>query len=318
MCIKAQQEFYQDKFKFSYLERLKNNSDVKHFNEATNTNKWTSSDENILLIQKQGKYDDRNGGSLGWIFKSTGIAILALLLLLLCFRLKTTDEWNRYTKKIQKEKSRGWQKNYEYLIPQNNFFVTPIIAYINILVFLWLVFTGAGFVSLDGEELIKFGSMCSPNIKLGDEYWRFFTYMFLHGGIMHLANNLISLFFVSMVLEPIMGRWRFLTVYILCGIGAGISSYYWHDEINSVGASGAIFGIYGFLLMIVLTKVVDKTNTVFLWISGISLGFSMIMGIFGNIDNAAHIGGLITGGLLGLVATPFLKSEKEDTENEIS
>jgi membrane associated rhomboid family serine protease len=70
--------------------------------------------------------------------------------------------------------------------------------------------------------------------------------------------------------------------------------------------------------MIVLTKVVDKTNTVFLWISGISLGFSMIMGIFGNIDNAAHIGGLITGGLLGLVATPFLKSEKEDTENEIS
>jgi membrane associated rhomboid family serine protease len=178
---------------------------------------------------------------------------------------------------------------------------------------LWLVFSGLGFVSMSGLELIEKGSLYSPYIKLDGQYWRLFTYMFLHGGIMHILNNLLSLFFVGIILEPIIGRWKCLTLYLLCGIGAGITSLLWHDEVNTVGASGAIFGLYGFMIILILMKVTDKSiNKAFLVIGSISLIISLITGMFGTIDNAAHIGGLLTGGLLGLLYTPILKQQQEE------
>lgn len=308
---RSEQEFYSEKYKFTYLERLKNDSDVGYYIKATEKNKWTPEGDPILLIQRQGKYDDRNGGKLGWIFKSTAICIAGLMLLLLCFRLKTEAEWQSYQKKVARERKKDWRQKYEYLVPKEGFFITPILAYANILVFLWLVLIGAGFVHFDGEVLISKGSICTPYIKLGGEYWRFLTYMFLHGGIMHLANNMISLFFVSVILEPLLDRWKFLSVYILCGLGAGITTYIWHDEINSVGASGAIFGLYGFMFAMVLLKVTkEPINKAFLYFGLGSLALTLIMGMFGNIDNAAHIGGLLTGFILGVIASPFLREEE--------
>jgi rhomboid protease GluP len=308
---RSEQEFYKERYRFTYLERLKKSSDVDYYVKATNKNKWTGEGEPILLIQKQGKYEDRNGNKLGWIFTATAIAIAVLMLLLLCFRLKSEKEWQTYQKKIAREKKKGWRKNYEYLIPQDDFYITPLLAYANILVFLLLVFSGAGFMHFDGEILISKGSISTPYITLGGEYWRFLTYMFLHGGIMHLANNLLSLFFVSIVLEPILGRWKFLSVYILCGLAAGITTYLWHDEINSVGASGAIFGLYGFMFAISVLKVTrEPINKAFLMIGLGSLVLTLFMGMFGNIDNAAHIGGLLSGLLLGVVAAPFLKQKE--------
>lgn len=310
---RSQSEFFKERYKFTYLERLKNSSDIKFYTKATEKNKWTGSDENILLITKQGKFDDRSGKSFVWIFTSAGIALVVFLLLLLCFRLKTPEEWIIYNKKVVLEKRKLWYQKYSFIIPQGNNFASLILIYTNIIVFLWLIFSGLGFVSMSGLELIEKGSLYSPYIKLDGQYWRLFTYMFLHGGIMHILNNLLSLFFVGIILEPIIGRWKFITVYLICGIGAGITSLLWHDEVNTVGASGAIFGLYGFMIILILMKVTDKSiNKAFLFIGSISLIISLITGMFGTIDNAAHIGGLLTGGLLGLLYTPILKQQQEE------
>lgn len=310
-ALRSEKEFEEKTFSFTYLERLKNESDAKYYALATNTNEFFDDTKNVLLIPQEGNYKDRNGKSLVWIFKSAGIAILLIALLLLCYRLKTPGEWNQYNKKVEKEKRKGWRKNYEYLIPQGSNFFLPLLCYANIFVFLWLVISDAGFVSFDSEDLIKAGSLYKPYILIHDQYWRLFTYMFLHGGLMHLTNNIVSLIFVSIFLEPLLGRWKFFTLYIVCGFGAGLTSLYWHENINGVGASGAIFGLYGFMLMMVLMKVTDESfNRFFLMIASISLGLTLIMGfMLSGIDNAAHIGGLITGALIGLLTYNQIKQK---------
>ncbi len=132
---------------------------------------------------------------------------------------------------------------------------------------------------------------------------------------MHIVNNLISLFFVGVMLEPLLGRWRYLAVYILCGLCAGLTSLYWHDEVNGVGASGAIFGLYGFMIIMILKKVTtEPINKIFITIACVSLGYSMLMGFVSNVDNAAHIGGLLSGAILGLLAVPTLRLEQEEQE----
>lgn len=310
--VKAtEEEFRREQFPFTYLERLKNGSDTKHYGRAASRNKWARNGEDILLEPQSGYYNDRNGSALGWIFKSGGIAIVAFCLLLLCYRLKTSSESNSYNKKMARESKKSWQEKYDFLIPKDHFFFTPIIAYINILIFLWFALTGAGFANIDSNELINKGSIFTPKLQDENEYWRLFTYMFLHGGIIHLVNNLVSLYIVGYFLEPLLGKWKFLAAYLICGVGAGIASYSWHEFVNSVGASGAIFGLYGFMIVMILMKVTDVSSRFFLWIGGTMLAINLVMGMFGNTDNAAHIGGLITGVCISFLFLPFLDQQKE-------
>ena len=99
-----------------------------------------------------------------------------------------------------------------------------------------------------------------------------------------------------------MGSRKISIVYFFSGILASLSSFLFNDFSVSVGASGAIFGLYGFFLARILTKTIDKViSQVFLSTILIFVGYNLVMGLSGNIDNAAHIGGLITGFLIGIV-----------------
>jgi len=118
----------------------------------------------------------------------------------------------------------------------------------------------------------------------------------LHGGIMHLLNNMLSLYFIGWFLEPLLGKWRYLTLYLACGLIASFASIYWHEATLSVGASGAIFGLYGFILALTLFKIFDPLlNKVIVTFAGIFVVVNLIYGLAGGVDNAAHIGGLCAG-----------------------
>jgi membrane associated rhomboid family serine protease len=174
-----------------------------------------------------------------------------------------------------------------------------------------MVFAGLGFISFSGRDLLLWGANFRPFIDRG-EYWRLFTSTFLHGGLLHLIMNMYAFFFVGIFLEPILGSKRFAFFYILTGIFASITSICWNDATVSVGASGAIFGMYGIFLALLLTKIFPKDfKNAFLLSTAIFVGYNLIIGLSGGIDNAAHIGGLITGLIIGLIIYPSLEEEKE-------
>jgi rhomboid protease GluP len=126
--------------------------------------------------------------------------------------------------------------------------------------------------------------------------------MFLHGGIMHLLCNIYGLVIAAICLEPLLGRVKYLLLYLLAGIGGSLASIGWYENTASVGASGAIFGLYGAVLALLLTNAFSKEDKkVLFFMIGIYVVVNLLWGVTGGIDNAAHIGGLFSGAVIGLL-----------------
>lgn len=138
---------------------------------------------------------------------------------------------------------------------------------------------------------------------VGGEYWRLFTSMFMHWGVVHLAVNMYALHGIGRVLEPFLGSLRFFVFYLITGIAAGLASLYFNVYVLSAGASGAIFGMYGYLIMQQFLANFRNLKV----LKGIALNFVIFVVVnyaiaqqF-SVDNAAHIGGFTTGVLLCLL-----------------
>jgi membrane associated rhomboid family serine protease len=178
-----------------------------------------------------------------------------------------------------------------------------------------MVFFGLGFISFDADDLFKLGGV-EKNAVLNGEWWRLFTAMFIHGGLMHIISNLFTLFFIGIFAESILGVKRFTIVYILSGLGCSLASIFWHDNTVSVGASGAIFGLFGAVIALNLMKSISKKiDLTFLIMSSVFIGYNLIMGLFTNSDNAGHLGGLFTGFIIGIVISSVVKKEQVDKYN---
>lgn len=306
-------EFRHEGFPFRYLERIMHDKELRYYTQAADVSPWSRNGTDVFLQTCEGDFAQRNGKSFGWIFKSTGIALVVLALLLLCFPLKTASQWKAAQKKIRQQKAISWKEKYDYLLPGEGFLITPLLLYANTLVFLVMMTCGLGIVSFDGEDLYRWGALYRSGTMQSGHWWRLLSYMFLHGGILHIFNNMISLYFVGLFLEPILGKWRYLALYLFGGIVAGFTSLYWHDHVNTVGASGAIFALYGCLLAFVATRVTPpESSKLFLWIASISVGLSLVMGLFGNADNATHIGGLLCGFVIGFLLSGRIQEEMEE------
>ncbi|HEX2935912.1 MAG TPA: rhomboid family intramembrane serine protease [Bacteroidales bacterium] len=180
------------------------------------------------------------------------------------------------------------------------------------IIFLVMVFSGLGLISFRGADLLNWGANFRPNVLHG-EYWRLFTSTFLHGGLMHLLMNMYGLLFIGLFLEPILKSKRFILLYVITGIIASVSSIWWHTATVSIGASGAIFGMYGIFLALLLTKLFPKDfQKSFLASTLVFVGYNLLYGLTGGIDNAAHTGGLVSGMLIGYLIYPQLKEEREE------
>ncbi|MCC3154274.1 rhomboid family intramembrane serine protease [Hymenobacter sp. BT770] len=183
-------------------------------------------------------------------------------------------------------------------IPSRRFLATPILLDLNLLVFGLMLLNGVSASSPSGHQLMRWGSNVS-GLTLNGEPWRLLTCLFIHAGLSHLLLNMFSLWLLGLLVEDRVGPVRLVLVYLASGVGGGLASLWWHVYgINSVGASGAIFGLYGFLLTLLVSKrlVLDKSDRRAMLGLVIYLVLSnLLSGLTGNIDNAAHIGGLLTG-----------------------
>lgn len=189
--------------------------------------------------------------------------------------------------------------------------VSAVLVAINVIVFLICTFTG--------NLLYNMGRLDTVDVLVKREYARVIWYMFLHSNITHIFNNMVILFFLGAMIEKEVGHVRYLILYMLSGIGGGILSLIYKtltfDFSGTIGASGAVFGLDGALLALILfsgKRMANVTPTRVI----LMIAYSLYSGFTGgNVDNAAHIGGLITGFLIGIVVC-MIDRRKTSRKNE--
>jgi rhomboid protease GluP len=149
---------------------------------------------------------------------------------------------------------------------------------------------------------IHYGANFGP-LTLSGDWWRLLTYMFLHGSLLHIGFNMWCLWDLGALCESLYGRWTYAAVYVITGVAGGLASIGWNPGVWSVGASAAIFGLAGALIAsfylgeFSLPGIAIKgTLRSLLFFAGFNLLFGSM---FPGIDNSAHVGGLVTGLILG-------------------
>ena len=194
---------------------------------------------------------------------------------------------------------------------------TTALLAINITVFIGMVATGAGFLDFDPMAAIRWGGNYGP-LTLSGEAWRLVTAGFVHAGIFHLAVNMWCLFSLGQLSERLFGKLQTFFIYLLTGVGGALLSIAHEPRHLEVGASGAVFGIAGALLAGVKfgnlaisagEKRALTSSMVFFVGVNFLLG-SGITALGSNIDNMCHLGGFITGLLIGLPMGGFAQSHK--------
>ncbi|BDG60904.1 rhomboid family intramembrane serine protease [Caldinitratiruptor microaerophilus] len=166
-------------------------------------------------------------------------------------------------------------------------------------VYLWLEVHGG---STRSSVLIRWGANYGPAIVLGGEYWRLFTAMFLHAGIAHLVMNGLVLAHMGRLVETLFGSWRFAFIYAAAGLSGSLMSLLLGSFVRpSVGASGALFGLFGAAVYfrIAAPRQWRVPWGQLLWPIGLNLAIGLLIP---NIDNWAHLGGLAGGFAAAAVA----------------
>ena len=168
--------------------------------------------------------------------------------------------------------------------------ITKILVGVNVFLF--------GLQFLSNDRVTTDYAMRGVNVAFEGEWWRLLTSAFLHVSVTHLLLNMLALWIVGGAIEPRLGRWRYLTVYLVSAL-AGSTLSYLVDPLSqpSVGASGAVFGLFGALFVLALRLRFDVRGVIALIAINVVIGF---MPGF-NINWRAHLGGLIAGTILTAV-----------------
>lgn len=189
--------------------------------------------------------------------------------------------------------------------------VTQVIFGINAAVF--LAMTLAVGMTLFGdpawnELTVRLGANVG-RYTVGGQWWRLLTNIFIHGGLLHFAFNMWCLWSLGRLAESVYGHWTFAAVYLICGLSASLGSILRNPWVQSVGASGAIFGIAGALIASFYLGEFSLPRSA---ISGMLrsvvafVGYNLVFGaMIAHVDNAAHVGGLVMGLILGALIARF-------------
>jgi rhomboid protease GluP len=200
--------------------------------------------------------------------------------------------------------------------------VTPTLVAANCVIFACTVFAGAGLLRPDGALLVHWGTNFGP-LTLQGEWWRLFTSMFLHFGLIHLLLNMWALWSLGRLTERLYGSVHFALLYVFAGLFGSIASLLWRSEVNSAGASGAIFGVIGGLLAFMVnpkTQIPASIATAQRNSALVFVCYNLINGFaHAGIDNACHIGGLVGGFAMGwLLARPLDPEHREDPAAQLA
>lgn len=198
----------------------------------------------------------------------------------------------------------AFERHLDRLVPLPWALYAVVVA--NVLVWAMNVAAGLSPTRPLSPELFRWGANAASAVVLDGQWWRLLTAAFLHGGIVHLAFNMLGLWEAGKQLCRLLGNAQFALVYAASALaGSAASLHFAAQNSVSVGASGAVFGVLGALLAASMhyRHLVPPTNLRRLWTGlGFFVGYSLLHGFTQeNVDNAAHVGGLACGVLLGTV-----------------
>jgi rhomboid protease GluP len=219
---------------------------------------------------------------------------------------------------------------------------TYVLVGINCAVFVAMVLRGVGVFSPTAEQLMQWGANNAGSVLVNDQWWRIITAMFVHVGVIHLATNMWCLWNLGLLAEPLIGSFGVVAVYVLTGAAGNLLSVIWnarhfsvslfdqqmqHQSFNMLdffspgaGASGAVFGIAGALIVLLKSprlpvppeelKKLRKSVIYFAVINlviGLSISLNVVSSRTGiSIDNSAHLGGVLCGLLFAMPMVPRL------------
>lgn len=183
--------------------------------------------------------------------------------------------------------------------------LVQIIIYANLILFTLMVLHGTvlGFgmqaiMNPSVQLMVHWGAQYWPLVLQEGEWWRCITYAFTHGGLIHVGFNMVVLYQVGPLLEAELGWSRLISVYMLTALAATLAGLFWHPVVVVVGASGAIFGLIGFSVSyyhrIGGAIGIQRRNFMFQWAL-----MAFIFGFLVGADNAAHLGGAVSGAAIG-------------------
>jgi rhomboid protease GluP len=184
-------------------------------------------------------------------------------------------------------------------------FLTYALLAINVMVYLFLETHGG---SQNTATLDRYGALDGAAIVHRGQWWRLITPVFLHSGIMHIAVNSLSLYFVGVLYERCVGAWRFLFVYFFAGVAGSVLSLAMSTDL-AVGASGAIFGIFGAMgLYFFRNRALfgPLSRSLVRQVVGLSVLNLLLPNLVSGIDGWGHVGGLIGGIVAGATVGPLL------------
>ncbi len=195
----------------------------------------------------------------------------------------------------QKKAERRWSRPRVLSPATGRPIVTQVIVAVTTL--FWLVGLIPGFGSAVQDWLLFWAPYLYPDLTGTFQLWRLLTVALVHAGFWHVGLNMLALWMIGRILEPMLGRWRFLTLYLMSAFGGSVAVTLLAFTTPVVGASGAIFGLFGALLVIGRHIGADITGI------AIILGLNLVIGFIPgfNVSWQAHVGGLVAGALVGLI-----------------
>jgi rhomboid protease GluP len=181
----------------------------------------------------------------------------------------------------------------------------PLVSVTMILITATVIVSASALLSDDGDLLYQTFQLDKALVAQG-EYWRLFTVTLLHGSFLHLLFNMYALYLAGPIVERWYGSIRFLLFYLACAAAGSVSSFVFGGDAPSVGASGAIFGLFGLLLAAGrVHHPVDRGSRALVGQLGMLILINIAFGFaVTGIDNAAHLGGLAAGLFLGALIPP--------------
>jgi membrane associated rhomboid family serine protease len=190
--------------------------------------------------------------------------------------------------------------------------VAPVVPIYSIIFIISLIVVAAFQIRIDGKDYLLFGANVSGQIAgfiksafRHGEYWRILTGASVHGGLIHLASNCYAFYVLGKLFETLSNRAHLAIVFLLSAVGGGVLSLLIMPDLDSVGASGGIVGLLGYLAVYGYRRRKLLTSS-FLKSMLFNIGFIALYGyaLRSYIDNFGHLGGLLTGAIYGFIQIP--------------
>lgn len=211
-----------------------------------------------------------------------------------CIDCVQTGQKQQAASHAQYRRSGFGQRTVAGAVPQPKAIVTPVLIALNVLVFAFTAIQAGNPLQNQNSATFEWGVLWPYAISFEGEWWRLLASGFLHYGLIHLAMNMFALWVLGRDLEMVLGRLRFVALYVVSLVG-GAAAVYAFGEVNAAtaGASGAIFGLMGAMAVVVFRLKLNPTNAL------VIIGLNVVLTIsIPGISLLGHLGGLVVGVLV--------------------